>query len=108
MISSHILDTHLGQPARGVETKLFTAQGDLLATAFTNQDGRVSAADFALDEIIAGDYYMEFDTQPYFNQKQLATFFPKVVIYFSVVDASQHYHIPLLISPFAYSTYRGS
>lgn len=108
MISSHILDTHLGQPARGVETKLFKADGELLATALTNQDGRVLAADFGLTQLEVGDYFMEFATQPYFAHKQLATFFPKVVIYFSIHDASQHYHIPLLISPFAYSTYRGS
>jgi 5-hydroxyisourate hydrolase len=108
MISTHILDTHLGQPARQVAIHLFDAQGQLLATAFTNQDGRVLAADFGLSAIHCGDYSLEFATQAYFAQQQLATFFPKVVIHFTIQDASQHYHIPLLISPFAYSTYRGS
>ena len=108
MISTHILDTNLGQPARQVEIKLLNANAELLATALTNQDGRVSAADFGLAEITEGDYSIEFAIQAYFQQQNLATFFPKAVIHFSVTDANQHYHIPLLISPFAYSTYRGS
>lgn len=108
MISTHILDTHLGQPAVNVEIKLLTESGELLATAFTNTDGRVLAQDFGLVKIKAGNYALEFMTQPYFAAKQLATFFPKVVIHFSITQAQQHYHIPLLISPFAYSTYRGS
>lgn len=108
MISTHILDTHLGQPASLVEIKLFSAKGQLLATALTNQDGRVNSTDFALDSIEIGDYSLEFSTKAYFEAKQLETFFPKAVIHFSVLDTAQHYHIPLLISPFAYSTYRGS
>lgn len=108
MISTHILDTTLGRPAADVEVKLFSAEGTILAHAKTNQDGRVTAADFGLAEIHVGDYAIEFAIQPYFTQQQLKTFFPKAVIHFSVTDAAQHYHIPLLISPFAYSTYRGS
>lgn len=108
MISTHILDTHLGKPASGVEIKLFDANQKLLASAFTNADGRVVASDFGLEVILPGAYSLEFSTQDYFNQHQQATFFPKVVIYFSVSDSTQHYHIPLLISPYAYSTYRGS
>lgn len=108
MISTHILDTHLGQPAANVEIKLFNAAGELLATALTNQDGRVLASDFGLSHIEASDYSIEFATKAYFEQQHLATFFPKAVIHFSISNADQHYHIPLLISPFAYSTYRGS
>lgn len=108
MISTHILDTHLGQPAAHVGIKLFSSDGRLLASALTNQDGRVSAADFALDSIQVGDYSLEFSTQAYFKAKNLETFFPKAVIHFSIRNIEQHYHIPLLISPFAYSTYRGS
>ena len=108
MISSHILDTHLGQPARGVEIKLFDASGTCLSTAYTNDDGRVLAPDFGLNHIDVGDYSLEFSTKNYFDAQQLATFFPKAVIHFSITAAEQHYHIPLLISPFAYSTYRGS
>lgn len=108
MISSHILDTTLGQPAPNVIVKLFNDRGQLLAEANTNQDGRVTAADFALTDILAGDYSLEFATQSYFKQQNIQTFFPKAVIHFSILDPVQHYHIPLLISPFAYSTYRGS
>jgi len=99
MISTHILDTHLGKPAANVEVKLIDATGQVLATAATNSDGRVLVPDFGLDSISAGDYSIEFATKAYFDTQGLATFFPK---------AAQHYHIPLLISPFAYSTYRGS
>lgn len=108
MISTHILDTHLGKPASNVEIKLFSANGGLLATAFTNEDGRVLANDFGLDSIQVGDYSLEFATKSYFSAKNLDTFFPKAVIHFSIGNTEQHYHIPLLISPFAYSTYRGS
>jgi len=106
MISTHILDTNLGQPAGNVLIKLFNAQGSLLGEASTNADGRVT--DFGLTEFEAGEYSLEFATSAYFDVLGLETFFPKAVIHFQVKDASQHYHIPLLISPFAYSTYRGS
>lgn len=106
MISSHILDTHLGKPATDVVIKLFDAQEQLIAESKTNNDGRV--ADFNLSEIQTGQYRLVFYIADYFNRFDLDTFFPKVVIDFSVNDINQHYHIPLLISPFAYSTYRGS
>lgn len=108
MISSHILDTNLGQPAVDVEVRLFNGEGKQLAKARTNQDGRVLVNDFGLAHIEAGDYSIEFATQDYFAAQHIATFFPKAVIHFSITDATQHYHIPLLISPYAYSTYRGS
>lgn len=106
MISTHILDTHLGKPAANVTIHLYDAQGQRLATSTTNNDGRVS--DFDLSEFLVGDYSLEFEIAVYFSQLNTHTFFPKVVIHFSVTDAKQHYHIPLLISPYAYSTYRGS
>lgn len=108
MISTHILDTHLGKPASDVDIRLLDATGQLLATAKTNSDGRVLASDFGLTHLLAGDYSLEFATKAYFDTQQIKTFFPKAVIHFSITDAQQHYHIPLLISPFAYSTYRGS
>jgi len=106
MISTHILDTHLGKPAVSVAIKLFAEDGTLLGQALTNTDGRVS--DFGLSEFKTGAYSLEFSTATYFESMGLETFFPKAVIHFYVKDASQHFHIPLLISPFAYSTYRGS
>ncbi|WP_111860444.1 hydroxyisourate hydrolase [Acinetobacter sp. CFCC 10889] len=105
MISTHILDTHLGKPAANVKVKLYAEQ-NYLAEAYTNADGRVSA--FDVMDLTAGVYALEFDVGAYFQDKNTATFFPKAVIHFQVHDISQHYHIPLLISPFAYSTYRGS
>lgn len=106
MISTHILDTHLGKPAVNVLIKLLDSQDNIVAESRTNEDGRV--ADLNLSEIKTGDYSLVFYTAEYFDRLALATFFPKVVIHFSVLDRAQHYHIPLLISPFAYSTYRGS
>lgn len=106
MISTHILDTGLGKPATNVVVELYNDQGECLAKALTNQDGRVS--DFGLTTFTTGNYSLVFYTADYFEVLELDTFFPKAVIHFSIANASQHYHIPLLISPFAYSTYRGS
>ena len=106
MISTHILDTHLGKPAINVLIKILDSQDNIVAESRTNEDGRV--ADFNLSGIKTGDYSLVFYTAEYFDRLALATFFPKVVIHFSVLDIAQHYQIPLLISPFAYSTYRGS
>lgn len=107
MISTHILDTNLGKPAAHVEVKLFHAEThELIATATTNPDGRVS--DFGITDFAKGAYQLEFEIAPYFSSQQIKTFFPHVCIQFFIEDVNQHYHIPLLISPFAYSTYRGS
>ncbi|ALH94876.1 hydroxyisourate hydrolase [Acinetobacter equi] len=108
MISTHILDTYLGTPASDVLVKLYDDQNKVIAQAFTNQDGRILATDFALNEINTGDYSLEFFTKNYYKSLSLETFYPKVVIHFSIQNDQQHYHIPLLISPFAYSSYRGS
>lgn len=107
MISTHILDTHLGKPAAAVAVKLFDATNhQLLGQGQTDADGRLK--DFGLTEITVGEYQLEYEIAPYFAAKQLDTFFPKVCIQFHVGQADEHYHVPLLISPFAYSTYRGS
>lgn len=106
MISSHILDTNLGKPAVNVSIQLFDEDSKLIGSAKTNADGRVT--DFGLKDFKKGAYSLEFATAEYFKTLGTETFFPKAVIHFYVKDASQHFHIPLLISPFAYSTYRGS
>ncbi|MFT4020393.1 MAG: hydroxyisourate hydrolase [Acinetobacter sp.] len=107
MISTHILDTHLGKPAANVRVRLFdTQQHTLLGQGLTDADGRLK--DFGMSALQIGEYQLEFDIAPYFNALNLDTFFPKVCIQFYVADADAHYHVPLLISPFAYSTYRGS
>lgn len=107
MISTHILDTHLGKPATQVDVRLYHAKTrDLIGQGITDQDGRIK--NFGLEHLEAGAYLLEYDVAPYFAQKQLKTFFPQVLIQFSIENPAEHYHVPLLISPFAYSTYRGS
>ena len=103
-VSTHVLDTALGRPAAGVSVSLEHANGDAVASSATDQDGRASG--FA-DDIAAGDYRLRFDTAAYFAATKQQGFFPEVVVTFSVADG-QRYHVPMLLSPFAYSTYRGS
>ncbi|CAG70181.1 MULTISPECIES: hydroxyisourate hydrolase [Acinetobacter] len=107
MISTHILDTHLGKPATQVDVRLYNAKTrDLIGQGVTDQDGRIK--NFGREDLEAGAYLLEYDVAPYFSQKQLKTFFPQVLIQFAIENPAEHYHVPLLISPFAYSTYRGS
>lgn len=105
-ISTHILDAALGRPAVGVKVCLEAADGALLAEARTDADGRV--ASFAGGGIESADYRLRFDTGGYFAATGQDGFYPEVVLTFHVADPRQNYHVPLLLSPFAYSTYRGS
>ena len=105
-VTAHVLDATAGIPATGVAITLFTGAGEVIATATTNEDGRVP--DLGPDQLDAGDYRIEFGTGAYFAAHGTATFYPRVVIDFTVVSGQAHYHVPLLLSPFAYSTYRGS
>jgi 5-hydroxyisourate hydrolase len=108
-ITTHVLDTALGRPAAGVHVVLERASDDggwaLLARGETDADGRV--ADLGPDEVDDGTYRIRFDTREYFERGRQAVFFPEVIIPFQVADA-RHHHVPLLLSPFGYSTYRGS
>ncbi len=106
-MTTHVLDTTQGSPAVGVVVVLEQAVGDppILGTATTDDDGRITEiGPSALDP---GTYRLRFNTGGYFAESGSATFFPEVVISFEVVDAA-HCHVPLLLSPFGYSTYRGS
>lgn len=111
-ITTHVLDTALGRPARGVPVRLEsvtdTASNAVaaLATATTDDDGRV--ADLGPDRVPAGTYRLVFDTASYFAATGQRAFFPEVTLTFTLADPEQHYHVPVLLSPFAYSTYRGS
>ena len=105
-ISTHILDAALGCPAAGVAVRLEDATGLALGEAVTDDDGRV--ADLAPGPLDVGDYRLRFDTGGYFSAAGRDAFYPEVVVAFTIADAAQHYHVPLLLSPFAYSTYRGS
>lgn len=107
LVTTHVLDTARGRPAAGVMVVLEQAVGDppILATGLTDEDGRVS--DLGPGHLDPGSYRLRFNTGGYFVQTGVATFFPEVVIAFEVGD-ERHYHVPLLLSPFGYSTYRGS
>jgi len=96
----------IGRPATGVRVQLEDASGALLTDSVTDADGRV--ATLAPDALPAGEYRLRFDTGSWFAAAGREAFYPEVVVTFRITDVAQHYHVPLLLSPFAYSTYRGS
>jgi 5-hydroxyisourate hydrolase len=104
-ISTHILDSSVGRPAAGVAVELASDAG-VIASGVTDADGRV--AELWQGVLESGTYRLRFAVGDYFRQTGRETFYPSVVIEFSVADPDQHYHVPLLLSPFGYSTYRGS
>jgi 5-hydroxyisourate hydrolase len=107
-LSTHVLDAVLGRPAAGVPVRLDVARPDgwfPVARERTDADGRIR---FAVD-LLGGPHRLIFDTAAYFRASGVAEFFyPEVAIAFVVTDPDAHHHVPLLLSPFAYSTYRGS
>jgi 5-hydroxyisourate hydrolase len=105
-VTTHVLDAALGTPAAGVPVSLHSEDGDIVAVGMTNTDGRV--ADLGPDALPAGVYTIVFDTGLYFERDGRESFYPNVTITFVLADEGSHYHVPLLLSPFAYSTYRGS
>ncbi len=102
-ISTHVLDTAAGKPAAGVPVRLFL-EGRELASEVTNQDGRCPALLRGEMKVEAGIYRLVFDVSARFPNG----FYPTVEITFRVTDVSAHYHVPLLLSPFGFTTYRGS
>ncbi len=109
-LSTHVLDTALGVPARGVPVSLHAREGaawSLLGSGETDADGRHRGLVPAGAALSPGVYRITFDTAAYAEKTGTETFFPEVSIVFEIKDAS-HYHVPLLLSPFGYSTYRGS
>ena len=111
-LSTHVLDTTVGKPASDVEIKVYkktAGKYDLIKTVKTNSDGRCDKPLLDEDEIKVGTYELEFDVYTYFNSQNVkSTFLQDVVIRFSIDDKSQNYHVPLLITPYSYSTYKGS
>jgi 5-hydroxyisourate hydrolase len=109
-ISAHVLDTALGKPAQGLLLRIdLLAEGTFrnLGSDQTNSDGRVP--DLLHGQALqAGTYRVVFDTEPYLRATGQNVFYPYVEIVFRVASASENYHIPLLLSPYGYSTYRGS
>ena len=112
-LTTHILDTASGIPAAGVDIRLYSLDGgrDLKAAAVTNDDGRTDHPLLMDDLLLTGEYELEFDIGKYFRDRGAElddpAFLDVVVIRFSL-RAGQNYHVPLLVSPWSYSTYRGS
>lgn len=109
-ITTHVLDTSLGKPGQGISIRLMMPDGSTwktLAQGITDNDGRIGNL-LPPEKLLApGPYKMVFDTGAYFAATDQRTFYPWVEIQFTVFDDS-HYHVPLLLNPFGYSTYRGS
>lgn len=106
-ISTHVLDTSLGRPAEGIRVTLHR-DSSLIGASVTDADGR--ARDFLEhgSSLSAGDYILTFSVANYFSSTKRKSFYSEIVIHFAISDENQHYHVPLLLSPFGYSTYRGS
>lgn len=106
-ISTHVLDAAHGTPAAGMAVSLQRLDGTAVGSGITNADGRCPELTEGLSLEAAG-YRMRFETGAWFARTATATFYPTVEIVFEVTDPAAHHHVPLLLSPFSYSTYRGS
>jgi 5-hydroxyisourate hydrolase len=116
MITTHVLDTAIGRPARGVPVELErqsesvfggSTSWELVGAGATDTDGRNRELTPA-GSVEPGTYRIRFNTEAYFSGNNVKGFYPLVEITFLIEDGTQHYHVPLLLSPFGYSTYRGS
>ena len=115
-LTTHVLDTASGKPARGVTVSLFAIEASgarrLLKSTQTNTDGRCDAPFLSGADMAVGAYELVFEVAAYFRAAGVALsdppFLDVVPIRFGIADAGAHYHVPLLISPYGYSTYRGS
>lgn len=114
-LSTHVLDTMHGCPAAGMEIALFRTEGEqaTLVSRYTlNADGRTDTPLYDAASLAAGTYRLVFDVAAYFGQRGVSlpqpNFLDRVQLDFGVADVTQHYHVPLLVSPWSYSTYRGS
>ena len=111
-ITTHVLDTSRGRPAAGVPVLLETYTDDggwqTLGSGATDADGRLRHLLPEDHDVGVGTYRLTFGAEAYFVSQGVEGFYPTVVVTFYVADAAQHYHVPLLLSPYGYSTYRGS
>lgn len=111
-ITTHVLDTARGRPAAGVPIVLevFGPRDEWqeIGRGVTDADGRLKTLLSDTQPLTAGTYRLVFDTQAYFESQRTRGFYPEVTVAFEVADGEAHYHVPLLLSPFGYSTYRGS
>lgn len=110
-ITTHVLDTALGKPAAGVPVTLESREAGgwrVVGRGATDADGRLRDLLPAGSELSAGDYRLTFDAGAYFAALGAEGFYTEVAVSFVVRDAASHYHVPLLLSPYGYTTYRGS
>jgi 5-hydroxyisourate hydrolase len=108
-VTTHILDTTIGKPVTGISIVLYAQESDWLeiAKGRTNEEGRITDLLPQGELLPQGTYKMKFLTKNYFDERSVETFYPYVEIVFTITAAT-HYHIPLLLNPFGYTTYRGS
>ena len=114
-LTTHVLDTAQGCPGEGIQIDVYRLEGDeriALKSVITNDDGRCDAPILEGDDFRAGEYELVFHAGDYLRQQGVQASEPRfldvIPLRFGVADASQHYHVPLLLSPYGYSTYRGS
>ena len=111
-ITTHVLDTSRGRPAAGVPVELEVRDGSgdwrPIGRGVTDADGRLRTLMFDDDSLVAGVYRLVFDVEKYFAADAVRAFFPRVIVEFTAMEGEEHYHVPLLLSPFGYSTYRGT
>ena len=111
-ITTHVLDTARGRPAAGVPVVLEVIgpldQWQEIGRGVTDPDGRLKTLMPGSQALTAGVYRLVFDTRAYFETQRTRGFYPQVTVTFEVGEGDAHYHVPLLLSPFGYSTYRGS
>jgi len=114
-LTTHVLDTAQGVPGSNMAVSLYridAGERQLLSQQMTNSDGRCDGPLLKDDAFTVGVYELEFGVEDYFAQAQVAqpspAFLSQVTLRFGIAEAGQHYHVPLLVSPYSYSTYRGS
>ncbi len=109
-ISTHVLDVMRGTPAAGLAVTLSRREPDgdwkPIGESETDADGRIR--ELTEEEVEAGEYQLRFDTRPYFERSGLDAFYPEVLVVFNLSDASSHVHVPVLLSAYGYTTYKGT
>jgi 5-hydroxyisourate hydrolase len=109
-ISTHVLDVMRGTPAAGLDVTLSRREPDgdwkAVGESVTDADGRVR--ELTQDELEVGEYQLRFDTRPYFERSGLDAFYPEILVVFNLADAASHVHVPVLLSAYGYTTYKGS
>ena len=110
-ISTHVLDTSIGRPAAAVAVDVYRREGDdwtPIGRGLTDGDGRITSLLDPDAQPTVGAFRIVFDIAQYFSSRRVESFYGQVIVEFNVRDAAAHYHVPLLVSPYGYSTYRGS